>query len=141
MSIKNTLRILLIGLIGLASITIVILASSTYLDSQKSKIKIVSSEECKGISATKHQAKIQKDKVNPKNTVGKLCDTLTITNLDPQTREITFGKHDDHIEYDGVTKEPVESGKSLTVTLNKTGNYIFHDHDDETVGGTFTVTE
>lgn len=138
---KKILFWILAAILVVGLIVGVILASSAYLDSQKSKIKIVSSEQCKGIAVTKHQATIKNDKVSPKNTVGKLCDTLTITNLDPQTREIAFGKHDEHIEYDGVIEEPVESGKSLTVTLVKTGDYIFHDHDDETVGGTFTVTE
>lgn len=119
----------------------VVLASSKYLDSKKTTIKILTSEQCKGVNSTNHQATIKNDAVSPKNTNGKLCDTLTITNLDPQTREIAFGKHEEHIAYDGVIEEPVESGKSLTVTLNKTGSYLFHDHDDETVGGTFTVTE
>ena len=129
------------ALIFIGLISGVVFASTSYLSNQKSKIKIVTAEGCKNSQVTKHKATIKDDKVSPQNTIGKLCDTLTITNLDPQTREIAFGKHEKHIEYDGVIEEPVESGKSLTVTLNKTGDYIFHDHDDETVGGTFTVTE
>lgn len=128
--------VLVIGLIGG-----VILASSSFLNNQKTKVKIIDSGQCQGVAGKKHIATIKNDLVNPKNIAGKLCDTLTITNLDPQTREIAFGKHERHIAYDGVIEEPVESGKSLTVTLNKTGSYLFHDHDDETVGGTFTVTE
>lgn len=138
---RKVLLVMLVVALAFGLIAGVIIVSSVFLNNQDNKIKVVSSEQCKGKSVTKHQANIENDQVSPKNTEGKLCDTLTITNLDKQTRDIAFGKHDEHIEYDGVIEEPVAPGKSLTVTLNKTGSYLFHDHDDETVGGTFTVTE
>lgn len=138
---RKILLVMLVVALAIGLIAGVIIASGAYLNNRDNKIKVVSSEQCEGKTVTKHQANIENDKVSPKNTVGKLCDTLTITNLDKQTRDIAFGKHDEHIEYDGVIEEPVESGKSLTFTLNKTGNYLFHDHDDESVSGTFTVTE
>lgn len=82
---------------------------------------------------------IDSNKMNPAKTVGKACDTLTITNLDSKTRLIAFGHHDSHKEYDGVAEKILTQGQSLTVTLNEKGKYTIHDHYDDAVKGTFTV--
>lgn len=82
---------------------------------------------------------ISGDKINPEQTVGKACDTLTITNSDNKTRLIAFGHHDSHKQYDGVTEKVLRQGQSFTVTLNEKGTYTVHDHYDDEVEGTFVV--
>jgi len=71
----------------------------------------------------------------------KLCDTLTITNQDKTLREVAFGEHDHHASYDGVAERVLQNGQSLTITLNKTGTYHWHDHLHDEVEGYFTVTK
>jgi hypothetical protein len=73
-------------------------------------------------------------------TTAKLCDRLTITNQDPVNRLMAFGIHDRHITYDGITTQQLRSNQSFSVTLVQPGNYIFHDHLDDDVEASFTVT-
>lgn len=141
MNLGYIYRIVLVAVLGIGFILGVVYASNSYLNGQKSQSKTAVEVDCNKLSVIKHEVKIKDSIVTPSSTTGKPCDSMTITNLDKATRYIAFGKHDQHIEYDGVVKEPVESGKSLTITLNKTGDYLFHDHDDENVKGTFTVSE
>jgi len=82
---------------------------------------------------------IQSDSVKPKNTIAKKCDTLIITNLDNQPRLMAFGQHDSHISYDGISEKLLAQNQSLKITLIKTGTYLFHDHQQDSVAGTFTV--
>lgn len=77
----------------------------------------------------------------PNHVNAKLCDTLTIKNADPQIRLLAFGPHDHHTAYNGVLERTLQQNQSLTVTLNKTGTYQFHDHLDDAARGTFTVTQ
>jgi hypothetical protein len=69
----------------------------------------------------------------------KRCDTLTITNNDATLRIMAFGVHDKHLTYDGVTEKTLAQGQSLSVTLNQTGTFTFHDHLNDAVKGTFVV--
>jgi plastocyanin len=96
--------------------------------------------ECQG-SHQNHKITIRDDKATPKHVEGSLCDTLTVTNEDDRIRLMAFGKHDDHVAYDGVSEKYVKKGQSFTVTLVKPGTYIVHDHLQEDAGGTFTVTK
>jgi plastocyanin len=96
--------------------------------------------QCQGRHAT-HQVRIQNDAMVPEHTQASLCDKLTITNKDPALRLVAFGPHDEHVAYDGVTEQPLEQNKSLTITLNQPGNYQFHDHLEDIAHGTFTVTK
>jgi plastocyanin len=82
---------------------------------------------------------IRNAKMNPSNTIGKYCDTLTIKNEDGVTREIGFGPHDHHISYDGVSERLLAKGESFTVTLSQRGSFHYHDHFHEETAGTFTV--
>ncbi len=82
---------------------------------------------------------IQDDKVAPAHTAAKLCDTLTVINLDSKDRLMAFGKHEAHISYDGISERLLGRGESFKVTLIKSGDYLFHDHDDDTIKGTFSV--
>jgi len=83
---------------------------------------------------------IQNDSLSLVQINGKLCDTLTIINNDPRIRLIAFGPHDAHQAYDGVTEKILNESQSFTVTFNKTGTFTFHDHDDESIKATFTVS-
>lgn len=80
------------------------------------------------------------DAMLPQHTTAKLCDKLTIANEDNQLRLVAFGVHEHHTPYDGITEELLAKGQSLTVTLNQAGTFLFHDHLEDQVNGTFTVT-
>ncbi len=75
----------------------------------------------------------------PNHINAKLCDTLTIKNADDQIRLVAFGEHEHHQAYDGVLERTLQQNQSLTVALNKTGTYHFHDHLDDLAQGNFTV--
>ncbi len=92
-------------------------------------------------TGTQHTAVVKDGKVTPAHTDAKRCDTLTITNEDARARLMAFGMHDKHVAYDGVSQQRLEQGQRFTVTLNKTGDYLFHDHYDEDAKGTFSVTD
>lgn len=78
--------------------------------------------------------------VEPRITSGRLCDTVTITNMDKVSREIAFGSHEAHVAYDGVAEKVLDGGRSFTITLNNVGDVRFHDHTHEEVEGHITVT-
>lgn len=88
-----------------------------------------------------HTVIIHENLVNPQYTKASRCDRLTITNRDKVARLMAFGNHDRHQAYDGVTEELLKQGQSLTVTLNQTGTFVFHDHLHDEVRGSFTVTQ
>lgn len=86
-----------------------------------------------------HQVSIQNNKVVPQHTDAKRCDSLTITNLDDVPRIIAFGPHEHHVAYDGVTERYLTKNGRFSVTLVQPGTFRFHDHEDDSVQGTFTV--
>jgi hypothetical protein len=86
-----------------------------------------------------HLATIKNGTVSPAHITGRLCDRLTIKNTDDVLRFIAFGRHEDHQSYDGVTEKTIGKGEDFTITLNKSGDYKFHDHLHDEVEGTFTV--
>lgn len=94
---------------------------------------------CTGKHAV-HQVVIEDDKVRPQRTAAKRCDTLTITNLDDQDRIVAFGQHERHVAYDGVTERYLNYKGKFSVTLIQPGDFRFHDHEQDEVQGTFTVT-
>lgn len=95
---------------------------------------------CNGVHSESHMVMIMDSKVDNDHISGKLCDTMTITNMDNVSREIAFGPHEDHVPYDGVAERVLNKGQSLTITFNKTGSYHWHDHIHDEVEGFFTVT-
>ena len=90
---------------------------------------------------TPHTAVIRDGKIYPNNIQAKMCDTLTVINNDAVTRLMAFGKHEKHSRYDGISEKRLSPGQSLTVSLGQTGAYLVHDHYDEYVSATFTVSE
>lgn len=94
---------------------------------------------CQELGAN-HKVTIKNARVTPVQTNAHLCDTLSIINDDSVNREMAFGPHDKHINYAGLSEFTIHKSYAKTITLNQTGTYRFHDHDDAAVAGTFTVT-
>ena len=88
-----------------------------------------------------HVVTIQGGQVNPAHTDAKLCESLTIKNLDKQSRLMAFGPHEEHVPYNGIAERLLGQGESFTVTLNQAGSFRFHDHLDDEAQGTFSVAE
>jgi plastocyanin len=91
------------------------------------------------VQAAGHTVEIKDGKVIPQYLDAKVCDKLTIINRDDRLRLIAFGVHDDHIYYNGITEKVLKKDQSLSVTLNQTGVYLFHDHIQDEVQGQFNV--
>lgn len=99
-----------------------------------------SADVCKATKVI-HKVVIARDHVTPSGTIrASLCDRLEITNQDAEAREIAFGPHERHVPYDGVAERVLNKGQSLTITLNKSGTYHWHDHEHDEVEGYFKVT-
>ncbi len=125
----------------IAIITIAVVATVTesiYLANGFNKKSGLNTIQCNGNHET-HKVIIQNDKVKSGNTIGSLCDSLMIINLDGKARLVAFGLHEDHQAYDGVTERLLTKGQSLSVTLVQVGNFSFHDHTEDQVQGTFSV--
>lgn len=88
-----------------------------------------------------HKVTIRKGIVTPIHFEAKLCDSLTFLEEDTNGRVITFGAHPRHESYAGMDEIPLHKGRGKTITLSDTGSYLFHDHEDPNVFGTFTVTK
>ena len=139
--IKSNRTILLVTaliLVVIGTTAVLVLAVNNKDDAHGADAHHSEKVSCK-ISGQKLSVNISSDKMVPEKTVGKLCDTLTITNSDSQTRLIAFGHHDSHKEYDGVTEKILKQGQSFTVSLNEKGTFTIHDHYKDEVEGSFTV--
>jgi len=124
-----------ISLIALVAIALV--AGGVGMLPNKTNADACSKPSGKGQS---YSVMIMDGKVEPAGTVtAKLCDTLTITNMDSEAREIAFGPHEQHVPYDGVAEKVLNKDQSLTITLNKAGTYHWHDHEHDEVEGYFKV--
>lgn len=107
-----------------------------YLDSRSEKKD--STEKC-NTTNKKIYAEISDNKINPPQIYGGFCDQLIVTNKDDKLRVLTFGEHDTHHSYDGVTQKALSKNQSLFVKLNQRGHFILHDHIEETVSTEFYV--
>jgi len=96
-------------------------------------------DNCTSVHGVTHHVAIKNSRASDELVTGKRCDKLTITNEDAIAREVAFGLHEDHVPYDGVAERVLSKGQSLTVTLNQTGNFRWHDHLHDEVEGRFTV--
>lgn len=132
-----------IGLIalGIVAFTAVTIAGAIYVTNTQSAKLANERRKCDVASYDSYKAVIEGGKVKPAHIAAKLCDRLTITNLDDKSRNMAFGRHEKHVSYDGVTEKLLRRGESLSVMLVKPGDYIFHDHYDDGVRATFTVTD
>jgi hypothetical protein len=130
--------LMVVGIIALIVLTIWGAIWVSNIDNRKAAAKF---PPCTG-THTVHKANIENDKVIPEHIDAKRCDKLIITNLDDQPRIIAFGVHEKHVAYDGVTERYVSKDGKVEVTLVQLGkNFLFHDHNDEEVEGTFSVSQ
>jgi plastocyanin len=134
-SLKNITFIAAFLALSLGVVFVTVKLSDRYLSNEASHENDCSN---RGVS---HTVTIQDKIMKPKHTDAKLCDTLTIVNKDNELRLVAFGVHDHPVAYDNVSEKPLKKDQSFTITLDKTGTYIFHDHLDEDVEGDFTVTQ
>ena len=140
MRARRSILIILVA-IGIVLVAGIIFAGVHYAsDHYLSNAKAKPAMQCPGKHVS-HLVLIQGDAMVPEHTQALLCDTLTITNKDDALRLVAFGPHDDHQPYDGVTEKLLKRGQSLTITLNKTGTYQFHDHLQDVARGDFTVMQ
>jgi len=107
-----------------------------YLDTHDTQSK--SEVACKQKGKT-HYVVIKDGAMSPQHTSAALCDVLIVTNQDDKIRDLAFGAHDRHQMYDGQTENMIKRGQSVTVSLNKAGSFMFHDHLQKETKGTFTV--
>lgn len=88
---------------------------------------------------TNHTITIKDGQVYPLHTEAGLCDTLTFKSEDKVTRDITFGTHHHNKAYAGETELLVRNGRNKTITLSESGTYLFYDHSQPEITGSFTV--
>jgi len=98
-------------------------------------------DRCQGGQQAAYTVRFQPSSVSPGHTDGHLCDRLTFINDTGAIILLAFGPHEHHISYDGISERVLGPGQSVTVTLIKTGSYGFHDHIQDKLVGTFTVTK
>lgn len=128
-------RNLLIGLVML------ILAGVGVAIAVSPKQTASTSDPCIGkASGAEYRVTIQHDQLSTQNVAAQLCDKLIITNADDKARLVAFGQHDHHLVYDGVEERLLKHDESLEVTLNQAGEFIFHDHFQDEVKGSFVVS-
>lgn len=132
---KLKVGLIIIAAIGLMVATIFGAIWVSHIETRKAEAAY---PKCHG-KYTARTVKIQNDKVIPAHTVAQRCDTLTIINLDDRDRIVAFGQHEHHTAYDGITERYLNQKGKFSVTLIQPGNFRFHDHDDDTAQGTFTV--
>jgi plastocyanin len=135
---KSLLFVVPLVILGVGVIVATAMFTNHYLqkDSQHA-----AADSCHGKTGTTHTITIANDKMDPDHIDAQLCDKLTVTNTDDKVRDMAFGVHDHHQAYDGTTEKSLAKNQSLTVTLEEAGNYKLHDHLDDDVAGTFTVSK
>lgn len=69
------------------------------------------------------------------------CDTLTIKSGDGVAHELMFGSVDNPTSYGGVHELLIRNDRAKIITLNETGDFSFHDHNDPSIMGFFSVKE
>lgn len=121
-----------IGVAVLAGVSYV--ATSSYLNHQYASLHGGCSP-----NQTNHTIVVKNGRAVPNSLQAARCDTLTITNLDDESRMIAFGHHEMHMAYDGVSEKMLEKDQSFTVTLVQTGDFRLHDHEHDEVQATFEV--
>lgn len=113
-------------------------AARFYLGGAKQQSAAMICGDRRGVS---HVVTIEGGRVRPESVSAHLCDELTLLNKDAAQRRLAFGEHDHHVAYDGADGRLVGQGETLTLVLSEAGEFVFHDHFDETVHGHFTVTK
>lgn len=135
---KRSRRLLVI--VGFVVVAVTVIGLTTVLASRylRTAKKANASITCQTIGRT-HIVVIKDGAAQPAHVEARLCDQLTIQNLDPQTRLIGFGDHSHHVAYNGVSERVLKDGQTMTLVLNQPGSYHFHDHYQSELEVTFNV--
>lgn len=109
------------------------------IDEAVHQINGVQTGTCPGNTGTNHKVELKNNTVTPRHVDARLCDTITIMNLDDVTRDIEFGVHDSHKTYAGEHGTDIRPRRNMVITLTELGTHRFHDHNQDEVSGDFTV--
>jgi plastocyanin len=130
---KSNLLLLAFVLAGMGVAFVAVSVGNKLLANQSGALGVC------GNSGKTFDVRIKDDHMSPRVFTAHRCDKLTITNLDPTTREIGFGDHENHLLYDGIREKVITQNQHFTITLNQTGTYHFHDHFHDEIAGQFTI--
>lgn len=103
------------------------------------RIPVKSGPDCSKKLGSQHTIKIHNNVVIPSTINANQCDILKIVNADDTKRIMAFGQHDKHITYDAIGETILSKDQSLKIVLSTKGTFLFHDHDNKDIKGTFTV--
>lgn len=81
------------------------------------------------------------ENIDARHIKASRCDTLTIKSGDGLAHELMFGSYDNPTSYGGVRELFVRNDRAKIITLNETGDFSFHDHNNPSIMSFFTVTE
>jgi cytochrome o ubiquinol oxidase subunit IV len=87
-----------------------------------------------------HIVVIKDGRASPTHTQANRCDTLTFLNEDDARREMVFGPHPNYHSYGGEEMVVLDDGRPETITLNESGDFMFHDHLSPDLNGLLAVT-
>ena len=84
----------------------------------------------------------QNGKFVPAQVRAEVCDKLIFVNLDSQPRWPAVGPHPTHTSYPGFdSKRALKQGEQFEFLLNRPGHYSFHDHLQDDIVGSVTITQ
>jgi hypothetical protein len=139
MKSNHTLKFAGLAVLAVVAVTAVAFGAFKVADGLSDSGKV--SDKCGSGKHTEYDLVITNDVIAPNRVKAKLCDTMKITNKDDRSRLMAFGKHDHHEPYDGITERYLLKDESFTVTLNKAGNFLVHDHHEDEVAAIFDVSK
>jgi cytochrome o ubiquinol oxidase operon protein cyoD len=94
---------------------------------------------CRG-NKDNHIVVIKDGVARPSAIQANRCDTLTFLNEDKTKREMVFGPHPNYRSYGGEDMVVLDDGRPETITLNESGDFMFHDHKAPDLTGYLSVT-
>ncbi|MFI5240715.1 MAG: cytochrome C oxidase subunit IV family protein [Candidatus Saccharimonadia bacterium] len=94
---------------------------------------------CQQVNAN-HQITFKGGQISPTSLKASLCDTITFYNGDTTSREVVFGTNPNQ-SYGGNSQLFLGQAQSVTITLNQSGTFEFHDSLHPGVTGSFTVNK
>ncbi|MDB5187232.1 MAG: hypothetical protein JWM07_704 [Candidatus Saccharibacteria bacterium] len=77
----------------------------------------------------------------PNTLTVKKNSVITVTNKSSKNVMFSSADHPTHQEQPELNMNTLNPGESGTITITKAGIWGYHDHIDETMTGTITVTE
>ncbi len=110
--------------IAVAFMTIILVGTGIWFGTIK---KDTNDLTCKAVGA-EHQLTIKSDAFSTSQLTLKRCDTIKIVNTGTENYELTFGTHDNLINYPGFTRQPLRPNEFFVVDAVQAGTYTMHDH-------------